>query len=91
MEHMKELASPLLIHGFNRTGIAIRGVSRPARVVSFVLAPRDHREPLEEYVEELRRLFGNESVEKRSMCTTIPAVAQFFRPEQPRSRRVRAA
>ena len=30
-------------------------------------------------------------VEKLSECTTIPAVAQFFRPEQRRSEGVRAA
>ncbi len=41
---------------------------------------------------DLVALFGDAcQVEKSSECTTIPAVAQFFRPEQRMSDGVRAA
>jgi len=78
--HMDDLASPLLFLGLNRTGIAIREVREPARVLSIVLSPTAHRKTVTAYAEELRRLLCNATrVEELARCTTIPSVAQFFR------------
>lgn len=78
--HMDDLALPLLFLGLSRTGIAMRGVTEPARVLSIVLVPPDHRKSVTAYAEELRRLLCNASrVEELARCTTIPSVAQFFR------------
>jgi hypothetical protein len=81
--HMDELASPLLFLGLNKTGIAMRGATEPARIVTIVLAPTGHRKSVDAYAEELwRQLCSPERVEQLAGCTSLPSVAQFFRPEK---------
>jgi hypothetical protein len=83
LAQMDELASPLLFLGLNKNGIAMRGATEPARVVAIVLAPTGHRKSVEAYAEELwRQLCSPERVEQLAGCTSLPSVAQFFRPEK---------